>query len=297
MGTGLVSLPAVIRLDAATVLLQWAAGGLACTWITTRHRVASLGYGWLSRAIFGTVALGAFIVGVRYRPLAVRDVAALATVVAALAVTGVSVGRRRAGVSGQRAEHDRRSARVAAMTGIQRVGRPHDPSVPEFPPLLDLIAPAIAVIGLVAGALDAASTPGDRALAVARALVGAAFLGAVSASMLVGHWYLSQPGLPRWVLREMVDVLLWVWPLEVAVMLVPTGMISVFTGSLDDGWGGTLGWMWLACALSTPVFVFLTRAVLKERSYVAVLSATGFTYLALVTGFGTDLVARAVLAP
>ncbi len=41
----------------------------------------------------------------------------------------------------------------------------------------------------------------------------------------------------------------------------------------------------------------LTRAALKERYYSAVMAATGLLYLAIVTTFGTDLVARAVLAP
>ncbi len=32
-------------------------------------------------------------------------------------------------------------------------------------------------------------------------------------------------------------------------MLLPTGMIAVLNGSVDDGWGGMLGWMWVMCAL------------------------------------------------
>ena len=38
-----------------------------------------------------------------------------------------------------------------------------------------------------------------------RTLVGAAFLGAVTDAMLLGHWYLVQPGLPRRRLDELVD--------------------------------------------------------------------------------------------
>ena len=37
-------------------------------------------------------------------------------------------------------------------------------------------------------------------------------------------------------------------------------------------------------------------AALKERAYSAVMAATGLLYLAILTAFGTDLVARAVLA-
>ena len=35
----------------------------------------------------------------------------------------------------------------------------------------------------------------------------------------------------------------------------------------------------------------------KERYYSAVMAATGLLYLAILTAFGTDLVARAVLQP
>ena len=72
-------------------------------------------------------------------------------------------------------------------------------------------------------------------------------------------------------------------------------MISVLTGSIDDGWGGMLGWFWLACAVATIVLVGVTKAALKERAYSAVMAATGLLYLAILTAFGTDLVARAVL--
>jgi hypothetical protein len=44
------------------------------------------------------------------------------------------------------------------------------------------------------------------------------------------------------------------------------------------------------------VLTFVTTKALKERSYSAVMAATGLMYLAILTAFGTDLVARAVLA-
>jgi len=132
-------------------------------------------------------------------------------------------------------------------------------------------------------------------LSLGRILIGAAFLGAITDAMLLGHWYLVQPGLPRRLLNEIVAALGAVWPLEVVVMLVPTGMVSVLTGTVDDGWGGTLGWFWCACAITTGVLVWVTRAALRERQYSAVMAATGLLYLALITAFGTDVVARAVL--
>ena len=227
----------------------------------------------------------------------VREAASLGVAATCLIGLAVSIARRRAGVRGQRIEHDRRTARVAAMTGIDRAAsRPASASVAaarEFPPALDLLPVAVGTIGLVAAALDAG---GNTWVAVLRTLAGAAFLGAVTDAMLLGHWYLVQPGLPRGLLHELVDALGWVWPVEVVALLLPTGMVSVWTGAVDDGWGGTLGWFWAACAIATLALVVVTRAALRERQYSAVMAATGLLYLAILTAFGTDLVARAVLS-
>ena len=136
----------------------------------------------------------------------------------------------------------------------------------------------------------------DRCGALLRVVIGTFFLGAVSDAMLLGHWYLVQPGLPRRILNELVVTVRWLLPFQVVAMLLPTGMFSVFGGSVDDGWGGMLGWFWLACAVTTAVLIEVTIRALKERSYSAVMAATGLMYLAILTAFGTDLVARAVLA-
>jgi hypothetical protein len=283
----------VIHLEAATVLLQWATGGLIFLWVTTRHREVGLGYGWLLRSVFAGMAAGAVACGLLIDPVPVREAAAIGVVVSALAALAVSVARKGAGVSGQAAAHSERSARVAAMTGIDRTVAVAPPSGREFDPRLDLIAPVIGVIGLVAAGWAAG---GNHVLAVARTLSGAVFLGAITDAMLLGHWYLVQPGLPRRLLDELVTWVVRVWPVEVALLLVPTGMVSVLDGSVDDGWNGTLGWFWVACALTTIGLAFVTRAALKERQYSAVMAATGLLYLAILTAFGTDLVARAVLA-
>jgi hypothetical protein len=239
------------------------------------------------------LAVLAAVVGFAVEPVAVRDAAAIGVAVTAFAVLAVSVARRGAGVAGQRATHDRRSARVAAMTGIERTTTVTMDHGPEFDPRLDLLAPVIGVIGLVAAGLDAG---GNEALAVLRILAGAAFLGAVTDAMLLGHWYLVQPGLPRRLLNEMVTAAMWTWPVEVVALLLPTGMVSVLTGAVDDGWSGTLGWFWVACAMTTIVLLYVTRLALRERAYSAVMAATGLLYLAILTAFGTDLVARAVLS-
>jgi hypothetical protein len=82
----------------------------------------------------------------------------------------------------------------------------------------------------------------------------------------------------------------------VVAFLIPIGMASVWVGTVDVGYNGLLGWFWAACALGTILLCAVTRAALRERYYSAVMAATGLLYLAILTAFGTDLVARAVLA-
>jgi hypothetical protein len=288
----------VIRLDAATVLLQWATGGLLFLWVTTRRREVGIGYGWLMRSVYGVIAAGAFVAGRLVNPDALRDACSLLVVVATVAALIISVVRRKAGVAGERARRARRAARVQAMAGGETDVAsdelsPIDSDQAEFPPGLDLIAPIVGAVGLGAAGIGAG---GPHVLAVVRTVAGAAFLGAVSDAMLLGHWYLVQPGLGRGPLNELNRWLAIIWPVEVLALLWPIGMVSVLSGTVDDGWNGTLGWFWVACAVTTIALTFVTRAALKERSYSAVMAATGLLYLAILTAFGTDLVARAVLA-
>ena len=132
--------------------------------------------------------------------------------------------------AGERRCAPARRARVAAMIGRDGDGDAGDlDRGPEFPPVLDL---------------DRADPRDDRPargravrgrsvlLAAARLLVGAVFLGSVSDAMLLGHWYLVQPGLPRGPVKELVAWTAVAWPFEIAVFLWPTGMVQVING--DD---------------------------------------------------------------
>ena len=204
----------------------------------------------------------------------------------------VSIVRRRAGVRGRgsvapTATHGRGDG------GQEATAMPDRERLPEFPPVLDLFAPIFGTLALLA----AAQFAGGPYLLAARLLVGAAFLGSVSDAMLLGHWYLVQPGLRRDAVKELVRWTAIVWPFELAVFLWPTGMVQVLNGTVSDGYHGILGWIWIACAVTTIGLVVLTWFALKERYYSAVMAATGLLYLAILTAFGTDLVARAVLRP
>jgi hypothetical protein len=286
-----------VKLDAATFLLQWATGGLLFGWVTTRRREVSLGYGWLIRIVFGTFAAGAaalFLTGDLGPARVVAAVASIACVAGALVALIASIQRRGAGVRGREEVRAARRARVSAMIGRAGAEDEEPDRGPEFAPALDLIAPIAGGIGLLAAAQFAG---GPYLLAAARLVVGAVFLGSVSDAMLLGHWYLVQPGLPRGPVKELVAWTALAWPFEIAVFLWPIGMVQVINGVVADGYHGVLGWIWIGCAVLTIGLVGLTGAALRERYYSAVMAATGLLYLAILTAFGTDLVARAVLRP
>ena len=278
-------------------MLQWAAGGLAFLWVTTRRREVGLGYGWLLRGVYAVLAGLALAASIAGDGTGTADtvfrVAAGATVAATVVTLAVSVVRRRAGVAGLRERKEASHERVAAMIGTGATTEPAPLVSREFPPVLDLVAPLCGVIGIAAAAtIDG----GPYVLTLFRLLAGAALLGASTDAMLLGHWYLVQPGLGRDPIRELVWVLAVAWLLDVVAYLIPTGVVSVFTGSIDDGYGGLLAWIWLASAVTTIVLAGVTWAALKEKSYSAVMAATGLLYLAILMAFGTDLVARALLA-
>lgn len=282
----------MIELDAATVMIQWAAGGLFFLWVTTRRQEVGLGYGWLQRITFITFGVLALVIAYFTDWVPVRDIATSAMIIASGVALWVSHNRRDAGVRGQREVIEKRTARVAEMTGIDRDEQRFDKTAAEFPPVLDLIAPTFGLIALIAAGIDAADPDW---LGVARIVVGALFLGAVTDAMLLGHWYLVQPGLARGPLNELVTWTTVLWPFELLVLLLPTGMWSVLNGDIDDGFAGQLGWFWAASSAATIILLFVTRAALKERQYSAVMAATGLLYLAILMGFSMDLVARATL--
>jgi hypothetical protein len=289
-----------MRLDAGTVLLQWAAGGLFFLWVTTRRREVGLGYGWLLRGVFLVMAVaGAWVIAVGDRGgagAAVSAVGAAAMALVAVVALAVSIARRRSGVQGQRTRRAERAEQVAAMAGRPAPAAEPTPDAgaAEFPPVLDLAAAASGLVALLGAA---AYVGGPYALSAFRLVVGALFFGALTDAMLLGHWYLVQPGLARGPIKQMVVLAAIVWPFEIAAYLWPVGMAQVLDGTIDDGFDGLLAWTWLVCAVTTIVLLIVTWLALRERYYSAVMAATGLLYLAILTGFGTDLIARAVLTP
>ena len=283
----------MIDFQPSTFLLQWATGGLLFLWVSNKTRLIGLGFGWTTRITYLVIAGIGLVVGVMGDTLWLREISNIGLLMATSFALLVSIARRKAGVKGQRELQRSRADRVSAMLGDRgQIKVSNTVTTKEFPPVLDLIAPVIGTFGLVVGAVDAA---GSIWLSVARTLVGAAFLGAVSNSMLLGHWYLVQPGLSRDPIFTLVNWTGLLWLPELILLCIPTGMFSVLNGTIDDNYNGLLGWFWVACVVATICLVIVTRMALKEKEYSAVMAATGLMYLAILTAFGMDLVARILL--
>lgn len=250
---------------------MWAVGGLWFVWLTGRFNFVSVGYRWLGYAVWGSLAALGASLGFVGDGVPVRDIAGFAVVglvVLALVSSFPAVS-----------QNSRNTGRINFGQLRQHLG---------------FLAPLVGLVGLVAGGLDAASDlDTSAALFVLRVIVGALFLGAVSSTMLLGHWYLVQPGMSR---QPLLELIVWAGGLCLAdtiVWLLPTGMFSVLMGS--DGAYALLGWFWLVCVLATAGLLLATYFALKEPRYSAVMAATGLSYLAIMTAFAMELVARAGL--
>jgi hypothetical protein len=114
-------------------------------------------------------------------------------------------------------------------------------------------------------------------------LAGSAALGGITSEMLLGHWYLIDPKLPRWALRRL-DVI---------------GGGGVVAEILVAGLRGTLrpptdlfGAAYLMLAGMTLLLALGVWFALKEKGYEGVMAATGLSYLATLTVLGTVFLAR-----
>lgn len=131
---------------------------------------------------------------------------------------------------------------------------------------------ALVIPGAVLTLMSSAMNAGWMA-----AVAAAAALGGITSTMLLGHWFLVDPTLPRWAVRRLD-------------LLAGAGLIL----SLAAGWlngaapyaGGLLGWTLAALALVSAALVAGTWFALGETGYSGVMAATGLSYLGVVTVAG-----------
>jgi hypothetical protein len=140
----------------------------------------------------------------------------------------------------------------------------------------------------IAAALVAAACFGGAAALdtpVIAAVSGALFLGAVTAEMMLGHWYLVDPQLPRWALRWLV--------IGATVAAVVDVVVVIGFGAIP--WASTdtaVGVGFIVLAVVSIVLLLAVIGALREPGYAGVMSATGLSYLALLTTIGAVVVGR-----
>jgi hypothetical protein len=128
-------------------------------------------------------------------------------------------------------------------------------------------------------------------------LCGAALLGTVSNGMLLGHWYLNQPGLKPWALARLTVACLWVTVLSGAVGAVGAGkLISAPTEGAAlglPGFGANFGpaffFIWVGLVLFTAGVVYMVKRCIDIRS---IQSATGLYYVAILTAGVAEFLVR-----
>lgn len=136
---------------------------------------------------------------------------------------------------------------------------------------------------VVAAALFVTAGLGDSPLAPL--ITGAAFLGSITTEMMLGHWFLVDPQLPRRSLSRLAFI-------GGGALAVDAGYLmtqGLLPGATADP---VLGWAYLALTLMTGLLIAGVVASLREPGYAGVMAATGLSYLAVLTSFGVAVLAR-----
>ena len=122
---------------------------------------------------------------------------------------------------------------------------------------------------------------------VIQAVTGTLLLGAMTSEMLLGHWFLVDPQLPRWALQRLA--------VAAGIGLVSDLAVLGVLGAFGSGEGVMIGAL-VALSVMTGLLVVAVWFSLKEPSYSGVMAATGLSYLGVLTTFGVVVVGRLLVA-
>ena len=129
---------------------------------------------------------------------------------------------------------------------------------------------------LALAALAAAGATLSAPLFAVQLIVGALALGAVSAAMLLGHWYLVTPQLSPTPLRRMMYLLLAA--LAVQALLFVFAIAAISSGPL----GGPIGWLtWLRLVVGIVLPIGITVLALLATRATSLQASTGLLYIGL----------------
>jgi hypothetical protein len=149
------------------------------------------------------------------------------------------------------------------------------------------------------GALGTAArlVAGTGLLGGLQLVVGAVLLGAVTNGMMLGHWYLNQPGLKAWALARLTALALVAIAASLVVGLADAGKLSSASTSGAalgiPGFGQSFGpffyAVWIALIAFTGAVVWMARRCIEIRS---IQSATGLYYVAILTAGVAEFLVR-----
>ncbi len=134
---------------------------------------------------------------------------------------------------------------------------------------------AVAALGHLLVAMDEGG--------IVQAITGTLLLGGMTSVMLLGHWFLVDPQLPRWALQRL--------DLAAGVGLGLDVMVVAAYGAFGSGDTVMVGAM-AALTVMTALLIAAVWFSLKEQSYSGVMAATGLSYLGVLTTFGAVVVGR-----
>ena len=116
------------------------------------------------------------------------------------------------------------------------------------------------------------------------AATGSLALGGITSEMLLGHWFLIDPRLPRWALRRL-DIAGGVGILGEVIVGAARGTLRPPTD--------LFGFAYLALAATTILLTVGVWYSLREKGYEGVMAATGLSYLATLTVLAVAFLGRA----
>ena len=131
-------------------------------------------------------------------------------------------------------------------------------------------------------------------------LAGAALLGSVTSGMMLGHWYLNQPGLKPWALARITTLALGSTAVAGIVGLATVAKLTsaetegavLGIPGFGDSFGTPFFIIWLVLVVFTGVIVVAARRCVNIRS---IQSATGLYYVALLTAGVAEFLVRYLL--
>ena len=127
------------------------------------------------------------------------------------------------------------------------------------------------------------------ALALALLLSGTVLLGAITSEMLLGHWFLVDPTLPR-------RSLLTLDALSGAGLVAEVGFVAASGSLAVSAIDGILTAVWAALVVFGGLLMIGVWFSLREPRYSGVMAATGLSYLAVLVAFGIVAAGRSLVA-